>query len=121
MPFFEYNQNNSGGSFDYVEEAGITHNVIIEADDAREADWRAEQIGLYFGGEGDCECCGDRWYPQVGWGSAPDGDEVPSHYGEPLTDEYDPAEGPTNFRWIAEGRADIFVHFKDGKIKGYGR
>lgn len=121
MPFFHYSQNNSGGSFDYVEAAGITHNVIIEADDADEANWRAEQIGLYFGGQGDCECCGDRWYPQSGLGAYERGDEVPSIWGEALTDDYDPAEGPSGWRWIPEGKADAFVHFKDGTIKGYGR
>src|SRR5688572_2492456 len=64
MPFFWYRQNNSGGSFRWNHDAGITVNVIIEADSPREADVKAEQIGLYFDGVNaglDCSCCGDRW------------------------------------------------------------
>lgn len=57
MKYYEYRQNNSGGSFT---EPAIS--VFIEADTPEEADSIAIENGLYFGGEGDCECCGDRWY-----------------------------------------------------------
>ena len=48
--FYHYSQNNSGGSFDFDQEEGITHHVVIEAESAYLADRRAESIGLYFGG-----------------------------------------------------------------------
>ncbi|MFE4367966.1 MULTISPECIES: DUF7296 family protein [unclassified Streptomyces] len=60
MPFYEFHQNNSGGGFDYDEDNGISVYVIIEAGSADVANARAEKIGLYFDGEGDCPCCGDR-------------------------------------------------------------
>lgn len=59
MPFFQYRQNNSGGSFE-----GPAINVIIEAPTPRVADAIAEDEGLYFNGVErgmDCPCCGDRW------------------------------------------------------------
>lgn len=68
MPFYEYSQNNSGGSFD--EEMG--HSVFIEAATAEEANDRAEGMGIYFNGVEngrDCPCCGDRW--STPWGEAP--------------------------------------------------
>lgn len=61
--FFTFNQNNSGGHFHECKHDGICEYVIIEAHDAKEANARAEEIGLYFDGvetESDCECCGDR-------------------------------------------------------------
>ncbi len=64
VKFFEFDQNNSGGSFDIDDERGIGARVYIEAIDANHANARAEQIGLYFDGVDDgrdCGCCGDRW------------------------------------------------------------
>jgi hypothetical protein len=75
--FFQYTQNNSGGHFDV--DSNVAHFVIIEADSAREANERASEIGLYFDGEGDCDCCGNRWHEAF---SDEDGDSVPSIYGD---------------------------------------
>lgn len=61
--FYKFDQNNSGGSFDYNK--NISAQVIIEAKNSKEADRKAKEIGIYFNGveDGfDCECCGDRWY-----------------------------------------------------------
>lgn len=61
--FFVYHQNNSGGSFEVNNDVG--HEVIIEADTMLEANFKAQQIGIYFNGIAagyDCDCCGDRWY-----------------------------------------------------------
>lgn len=55
--YYHYRQNNSGGFF-----TGPAINVYIEADTSEEADAIGVKNGLYFDGEGDCECCGDRWY-----------------------------------------------------------
>lgn len=110
MPFFHYIQNNSGGSFDYDEVAGITHHVIIEAENATLADSKLESIGGYFDGCAngrDCSCCGDRWYP------AYEGDEEPLVYGNKVTD-YDEM-----FVWMKPGR-EIAVHYADGRIEWFG-
>jgi hypothetical protein len=59
--FYDFTQNNSGGHF--VTDDKICHRLLIEADSKREAEWIAEDLGVYFdGGGGDCPCCGDRWY-----------------------------------------------------------
>jgi hypothetical protein len=42
--FYEYRQNNSGGSFDIDDAAGIGVRVWIEATDSDHADSRAETI-----------------------------------------------------------------------------
>ena len=81
--FYTYSQNNSGGSF-----RGPAIYVIVEADSATQADYRAQhEAGIYFNGVQsghDCGCCGDRWYPQ--WEK---GDEVPSIYGQPVSEKKD--------------------------------
>lgn len=62
--FYTFNQNNSGGGFDFDAKRGISRYVIISADSTEDAIKRAEKIGLYFNGVesgDDCECCGDRW------------------------------------------------------------
>jgi hypothetical protein len=63
MAFYEFDQNNSGGSFDVNEK--LCHRLVIEADTYQEAENIAENFGVYFDGcdKGiDCSCCGDRWY-----------------------------------------------------------
>lgn len=107
MPFYTYNQNNSGGSFDYDPKRGITHHVIIEADSENEANKQAESIGLYFDGEGDCHCCGDRWYEA----SARDATEAPKIYGQPV-EKY---EGFG--KWI--NGYEAFVHYANGRVVGF--
>ncbi|ATW61342.1 hypothetical protein SEA_DEXERS_66 [Streptomyces phage Dexers] len=117
MPFFEYNQNNSGGSFHIDEEAGISTVVIVEAEDANAADRKAEEIGLYFDGDGDCSCCGDRWYAQGGGWNDDAGDLVPSIYGEPVSDI--DFSSSYRSRW-ADGAPEVYVHFANGTVQGYG-
>jgi hypothetical protein len=81
--FFEFHQNNSGGSFDYG--GDVSEHVIIEADSPEEANAIAENHGIYFDGvykDMDCECCGNRWYPK--W-EGDEGTEEPTIYGEKLT------------------------------------
>lgn len=60
--FYEFRQNNSGGSFD-VDDI-LCHIVVIEAESAEQANAIAKDLGIYFNGtedETDCPCCGDRW------------------------------------------------------------
>lgn len=118
--FYDFRQNNSGGSFAYDEAAGISHIVIVEADSVAEANARAQRIGLYFDGceSGyDCDCCGDRWYEKY---RDDEGDPVPSEYGAPIDFDapYPPASQRFGIKWMDgyEG----FVHYKDGTVKGYG-
>lgn len=98
MKFYEFDQNNSGGSFIIDEEEGIGTAIWIQAFDANEANVIAERLGLYFDGvndDMDCECCGDRWLEA----SEYDGEETLK-----LT-QYDGAWGPA------------FVHYNDGTFK----
>lgn len=118
--FYQFRQNNSGGSFTYDENNGISVNVIIEANSVDEANMKAESIGLYFDGcdSGlDCECCGDRWYEQ--WHNE-EGDLVPSVYDSPVnlsTMELDDEEPPYLMKWM-EGY-EGFIHYSNGKMVGF--
>jgi hypothetical protein len=110
--FFHFPQNNSGGSFDFDEGKGITKNVIIEATSHGDANSRAEAIGLYFDGDGDCPCCGNRWSSQYDDG---DGTESPSIYGSPVDA---PVEGSFKMKWMKQGK-ETAVHYIDGRIEWY--
>jgi len=61
--FYEFSQNNSGGSFDVDND--VCRRLFIEATNAEQANRIAQDLGVYFNGcdSGmDCSCCGDRWY-----------------------------------------------------------
>lgn len=103
--FYEFRQNNTGGSFEILDKEGICEYVIIEANNAKEANKKAESIGIYFDGcdkDMDCPCCGDRWYTV----DESDGSSVPSIYGEPVE-----KMESTGFR------NSCFVHYLDGTFK----
>lgn len=108
--FYHFSQNNSGGNFHFNEEKGITHHVIIEADNTSEANAIAEEIGIYFDGCStgrDCECCGNRWYSACDW----DKKDFPHVYGE----EIKKALNTSHFyRWIEPGK-EVCIHYKDGR------
>ena len=83
--FFTYIQINSGGNFDVRTFDGIAHFVIVEANNAKHANKRAKEIGLYFNGvrKGiDCPCCGDRWSKQSKGYSEPCINDCPAHLYE---------------------------------------
>jgi hypothetical protein len=105
--FYHYPQNNSGGSFSFNKEFGVTHHVIIEADSAKEADDRGEEIGLYFDGRGDCPCCGSRW--DRAWEG--DGED------EPLVYSTRPSQ-LTGLKWMEPGH-EVAVHYKDGRLEWF--
>lgn len=77
--FYTFRQNNSGGKFEVND--SVKHYVIIEADNAEEANNIAgEKTDIYFNGVDkniDCECCGDRWDEQ----DESDGTETPMIFG----------------------------------------
>lgn len=125
--FYTFNQNNSGGSFETSLGAekdnmygpwGISCYVIIEANDLTHALVRAEEIGLYFEDGMDCPCCGNRWSTYA------DDADVPSVYGQPVTDTLDEfnairtgvgAKGYDLYRWV-EGPQG-YVHYLNGDVK----
>jgi len=60
--FYEFTQNNSGGSF--VTNKKLCHRLVIEAVKESDAEEKAFDMGVYYNGveDGrDCGCCGDRW------------------------------------------------------------
>lgn len=92
--FFTFSQNNSGGY--YVEDDTVAQVVVVEADDADDADSRASKKGVFS--YHYCDCCGPRFSGQ-----------------------YDRAKG---FRSVKAAVADSFmqspsvvVHFKDGRVE----
>jgi hypothetical protein len=106
--FFLFRQNNSGGSF-AVNEA-VAHSVIIEAYSVKDANARAEDVGIYFNGcdtGDDCSCCGDRWYEAQDH----DGTDTPLIYGEP----------PETHRemFAKEGQPLCYVYRLDGSKTTY--
>jgi hypothetical protein len=119
MPFYYFNQNNSGGRFTEDPKQGLAHHVIIEADSAKEANDRAEAAGLYFDGIAkghDCDCCGDRWSPVGGAGDA-----SPMVYGEKVLDWQAASDRKfdkfSNIKWMQD--AEGYIHYKDGSIVGF--
>lgn len=87
MPFFTFDQNNTGGSYDNSPHVG--QYVIVEAESPATANTivEAKALGVYFDGvadDMDCECCGDRW-SRVS--DSATGDEAPSIYGKLITAE----------------------------------
>lgn len=109
MGFYEFNQNNSGGRFYYSDDLG--ENVIVEAASADEANSRAESLGIYFDGFGDCPCCGRRWYEK--WN-----DEKPDF--ETL-DEVKARFGPHPEWEVSDELRQFVVHFADGKKEWFNR
>ena len=109
--FYEFGQNNSGGSF--VIDNDLTCHVIIEADNDKEANKLAEGVGVYFNGcddNIDCNCCGDRWYEQY----EEEGDEVPSVYGTPVAEW----AKSNKHHWAPLGHQAV-VYYKDGTKRWY--
>ncbi|MEU1881925.1 hypothetical protein ABZ470_31885 [Streptosporangium sp. NPDC020072] len=114
MPFFTYRQNNSFGRFSYDDTEGVSCYVIVEAADAADADMYAQNIGLYFDGEGDCPCCGSRWSAQDSpWGTEP-GDDDPSVFGQNLLD---PGAHLLS-GWMGD-RPEGFIHYLDGRMEAF--
>ena len=102
--FYNFNQNNSGGWCHNNKD--LCHHVIIEAENAAEANELAESIGIYFNGVEDnldCSCCGDRWYPV--WGQGDD---------EPLIYDAHPAAYTEHF--AEPGEVFCRVFYLDGRI-----
>lgn len=107
--FFTYIQNNSGGRF-HVDDS-VAHYVIIEAKSVKQANRRAEDVGLYWDGvakDRDCDCCGDRWYSV--WNDN-DGTEKPLIY------DNDPATYGDIF--AKKGDPICHIYYADGRKVTY--
>ena len=113
--FYEYRQNNSGGIFDYDSNAGISVTVYVEAYSPEQANCRAEEIGLYFDGYGDCDCCGARWIAKSYWGSTVEA--VPAK-DEVLVRDDNADHYSFIHKWRKEGEYDTFVHPLNGEFYG---
>ena len=113
LKWYEFSQNNSGGSF--VVNDKVTHRVLIEAGSEYEATEKALELGIYFNGVADgidCGCCGDRW---------DSGEEVTSPVkwrGELLEDMDEYAELLVHYYgWIQDDSGpDIRMYHVDGKV-----
>lgn len=114
MKWFEFNQNNSGGSFDVTSE--LCHRVFIEAKDDVAALSKGLDMGIYLDGVADgidCKCCGDRWHlpnevdvPVLGYDRPFDTIE---EYAQYLADHYGWTT-PDIRLYYADGRkAEIFT------------
>jgi hypothetical protein len=113
MKFYEFSQNNTGGSFDVDEH--VCHRLFIEADDVTMATDIAINLGVYFNGvarDMDCPCCGDRWYEQ--W---VDGISFPYKYSD--TQIFDDVESYAQYLaddwgWTSP---DARIFYKNGLMK----
>lgn len=103
--FYEFRQNNSGGSFD--RNNLVDSSVIIEAESIEEAINISKDIGIYFDGVSkgvDCNCCGDRWHEP--WEET----EVPSHYGTELL--------MSNISLVKRpNEHTVVIHYSDGRVR----
>lgn len=109
MPFFHYSQNNSGGHF-----YGPARHVVVEADNAQEANDRAQEHDVYFDGVHagvDCRCCGDRWHPS---GYEEEGTEEPSVYGDSVLDYLG-----SKYNRSRANMPSVAVFYADGSEKVY--
>ena len=79
--FFEYRQNNSGGSF--YRNDDVREIVIIEAQNAKEANFKFREISESY--MDFCSCCGERWYFLYDDDA---GEDKPMGQDEPFTDFY---------------------------------
>ena len=80
--FYEFRQNNSGGSFNYTDD--LDRHVYIEATSALEANSIAKNLGVYFDGVRcgmDCSCCGDRWDETQEWRAIESKDDLQKEIG----------------------------------------
>lgn len=109
--FFTYRKNNSYGVFDLDD--NVKHYVIIEADSAKEADEKAESVGLYFDGveKGrDCPCCGDRWRKADDPDFGIEGTKEPEIWGQSVLKFF-------KERGESLWKEEAIVYYKSGKVK----
>lgn len=110
--FYIFQQNNSGGRFKIDEKRGIGYLVAVEARNAKEANNKASDIGLYFDGfvNGlDCPCCGDRWSRVY-----EDKYDASNSVGE-LKERY----SRDSYLKKEKDKLKSFIHYYDGKFEEF--
>jgi hypothetical protein len=120
LRWYEFRQNNSGGSFVMDDEVSI--HVFIQAESADAANQKAEKVGIYFDGcedGSDCSCCGDRWYraddpldsfKTYPWRGEPKEYDNISDYAQALA---------ADSGWAKRGDPANIVYFADGSVKRF--
>ncbi len=102
--FWHFSQNNSGGIFVIDEKNGVCEDIIIEAQNPKEALSKLSNIGDRVIGFWDfCSCCGERWDDYL---IEEEGAKVPSMYNEPIS-----TMNPSKYR------NRVFIHHYNGKIE----
>lgn len=118
--WYKYNQNNSGGSFVIDDHVSVT--VMVQASNAKEAEAKAESIGIYFYGceDGrDCSCCGDRWY------RADDRlDNFTVYHWKKKDQVFDNVRDyaqalANNDVWAKSEKPSVIVYFADGSVERF--
>lgn len=107
--WFEFRQNNSGGSFEVTSE--VCHRVFIEAANDVAALAKGLDMGIYLNGvrDGiDCGCCGDRW-------GEPDEVKFPLNYGRGII--FDAIEPYAQYLANQYGctKPDARLYYADGR------
>lgn len=113
--WYEFDQNNSGGSFTTNDK--LCHRVWIEASTKNEAISKALDLGIYFDGcsiGNDCSCCGDRWHEPYG-----EATYYPYNYDKKeslifVTPEEHAQYVANKFSWTTP---DVRLFYKNGKVK----
>lgn len=103
--FYLFEQNNSGGFFEYNDDLGVGPKIIVEADSHDEAVSIMENI-VDFDSTYYCHCCGPRW----------DRDLRPAEYTS--LDRVIKLDAPRSI--VTRGvvyeyprRAEVYVHYKN--------
>ena len=104
MAFYTYAQNNSGGI--YSSNKKLAQYVIIESANAYTANQYAEDLGIYFDGDGDCTCCGQRW---ESFNPSDSGTFYPEIHETIVDYTFKPDQPEENIK-------TVIVYFEDGRI-----
>jgi hypothetical protein len=106
MNFYMWRQNNTGGSF--ITDGDLSRFVVIEAENYKEAEQKALELGVYYHGVtdgADCECCGDRWYGGELL-EIEDGDTI--EFSLQRNEDEWPCSGTVTILHLADGSKKIF-------------
>jgi hypothetical protein len=102
-------QNNARGIFDFNEEYGIGHYLIIECLDVNDFENRFECIINSYPNRGpECSCCGARWST---WLDENELTDEPSIYGNTDLSDY------KSDMFSREDHMNICIHYIDGTKK----
>lgn len=113
LKFWHFDQNNSGGIFDYDPGAGISHHLLIEAATEQEAKDYFRDIVSSYTASYDCNCCGDRWSAYTYESFTTAQEWLDKHVSSGWA-----------HKWMTSKRTgnpisyEAFAHYADGRIEG---